>query len=350
MKNKWNTSCYSGPLDQYDWPADKEVGRFLYFLKECVSKRIWLVDQLYWQPVYINPLYDIVIICCFGEFVNEAFLDKIDADIEMQGKRIILITSQYFDNPPYKNIKVFYVEHLHTTLSFLELNVPYKKIADRSMDHCTLIGRPALHKVIILSELQKLNKFDYTFSGFDSGGEYKLKTLKESCNYMFPGFDIEPYANLITSLHIPKTIPGDTWSIKNTLHEDTRINWVLESIFLTRHSAPTSYITEKTLKTYISGSASIIIGQQDCIKRITSCGFKTFDKILGLPDYDSNNTDTERLDLMLAMIRNFDAEYDIDTMQEIVDYNYDYIHMDFAKNIEYSNQNRIKKIVEYVNS
>ena len=75
----WDSTLYSGDLKEYSYPCDKEFGDLLFFLKRIkTNKKIHLTDITKWEMTYLPTEYDIYIICSFGEFVNENFLNLID--------------------------------------------------------------------------------------------------------------------------------------------------------------------------------------------------------------------------------------------------------------------------------
>lgn len=92
----FNDSIYSGSLADYHYPQDKEFGHLLNFLKQIKNKnKVHLTDVVDWEPVYPSSKeYDIYVVCCFGEFINEDFVNKLDNDLELQDRKIIVITSQ----------------------------------------------------------------------------------------------------------------------------------------------------------------------------------------------------------------------------------------------------------------
>jgi hypothetical protein len=135
-QSKWNSTIYSGPLEHYVYPNDKEYGEFLIFLKQITNSRvrIHLTDQNHWTMPFPPSDYDVYIVCSFGEFVNEEVLHKIDQ--ELGHKQLILLTSQYYTPTDLKNFTIFTIEHLHTITRFFN-PTEYKQLAARPDTHAT---------------------------------------------------------------------------------------------------------------------------------------------------------------------------------------------------------------------
>ena len=337
----WNNKRYSGDLKNYHYPVDKEFGSLLSFLKQVnVDKKIHLTDVMDWQMPYPESGYDLYIVCAFGEFVNEEFMNKIDSEMQ----NIVLLTSQYFDNHNYKNTKVFYLEHLHTIKRFFT-KTPYPLLSERSITHGSLSNRSTLHKTIITVKL--LNRFKedyrYTFCNQETT-EYTIDSLDFCLAQFYPFLNLtdDEFA-MIKNLHNnPVKIEGNTWGIENKIYRDCKVIWTTESIFLSNIHAPTAYLTEKIIKSIISGSAFVLIGQQNSLARLNALGFKH------MFDFDVNfdsKFDDKRFEEIFKLIDNFVFS----DVQDIVDYNYNYFWGEFYDNTERMNQPLIQSILEYIN-
>jgi hypothetical protein len=335
IKNKF----YSGALQHYTYPEDNEYGTLLSFLKKIkTNKRIHLTDGMDWQQPLPTVGYDMYIVCAFGEFINEKFMNTVDSTL----KNIVLITSQYFTNTKYKNTQVFYVEHLHTIIRFFD-KIGYAKIKDRPLTHGSLSRRNSLHKTLITAKL--LNKFkstyDYTFCDLDTV-EYSIDTLDTSMKNFYPFLNLTPTeVDTIKFIHqAPRVQSGEQWSIDNDIYKNCKVIWTTESIFLSRDHAPTAYLTEKVFKSIISGSAFVLVSQRDSLARLKSLGF--------VPTYDLKSdqlSDSNRFAEIFDLIDNFV----LPELQDIVDHNYNYFWNGFHDHVEQMNLPLIEQVINYIN-
>ena len=338
----WNKTVYSGPLDQYTYPRDIECGDLLQFLKHVdANKRIHLTDVIFYKN-YPPVGYDLYIICAFGEFIDEEFIRRIDSDDNLPD--VLLLTSQVYESNNYKKVRVFHLEHLHTARRFFTKE-PYLKLKSRLYTHSSLSRRTALHKSIMTAKL--LQRFDhkYTFCNLATG-EYQIDQLESALQLFYPGValtDLE--LETIKYLHANPVIePGGQWDVDNDLYRDAKLVWTLESIFLSRKNAPTAYLTEKTIKSIISGAAFVLVGQQGSYKRLHDMGFESLIELKS----DLGN-DTERFHELFELMDSDFAMLDSAEAQDKVDYNYNYFWGAFYSHIEFRNQERIEAILDYIN-
>jgi hypothetical protein len=70
------------------------------------SLKIHLTDTLYWDmPFPSDTTADVYIVCGFGEFLNESMLHRFDN--ELADRKLILLTSQYYNPCNLKNFQIF---------------------------------------------------------------------------------------------------------------------------------------------------------------------------------------------------------------------------------------------------
>jgi uncharacterized protein YfbU (UPF0304 family) len=125
--------------------------------------------------------------------------------------------------------------------------------------------------------------------------------------------------------------------------------WTTESIFLSRESCPTAYLTEKTLKPIVCGSAWIVAGQKHSYRRIQELGFETFESEFNI-DFDELN-DQDRINAVYkSMDQDFDHLLNNSSTQDKIDYNYSYFFGDFVSAVEKQNLPKIQKFIDYVNT
>ena len=346
----WNNNIYSGPLSAYLYPHDKEFGTLLEFLKQINNPniRIHLTDENDWSmTVPANRNSDLYIVCAFGEFVNENVINQMDQ--EFVGKELILLTSQYYDPCNLQNFKVYTIEHLHTITRFFKPEL-YLPLAERRHQHATQSRRNALHKSLITQRLlAHFSELQYTFCNFEST-EYQIESVRNDLKMILAVTASDEEIKRIIDLHNnPKIIPGDDWLITD-LYKHSQLFWTTESIFLTRDKCPTAYLTEKTIKPIVAGSAWIVAGQQHSYHRIRSLGFETFEAEFGI-NYDSSN-DQDRLRSIYSVIDNFDfnAVLTQKQTQEIVNYNYNHFFNNLISHAETQNQPKIEHFLNYVNN
>lgn len=341
----WNKAIYSGALKDYTYPRDIECCTLLQFLKQVdTTKRVHLTDVIF--DKYPVAGYDLYIVCCFGEFINEAFIDKLDNDNNLP--EVILITSQLFTTTNYKKVKVFHLEHLHTIRRYFTKE-PYLKLASRLNTHGSLSSRSAFHKTFITVKLLQKHStgYDYTFCDKPTA-EYRLDNFANDLNLYYPNIKLTPVE--IETIHYlhnnKKTVPGGEWDIDNDIYRDSKMIWATESIFLSRQHSSLAYLTEKTIKPIVSGTGFVLVGQQRVYERLDSLGFKSIIDV----DFDYSD-DTTRFNKLFDLIDNYDFDELLNSKQaqEIVDYNYNYFWGAFYSHIEYKNRDRITEILDYIN-
>jgi len=335
-------------LSNYTYPRDIECGDLLHFLKSVdTSKRVHLTDVIF-KKNYPPAGYDLYIVCAFGEYTDDVFVNELDNNDAYP--QVILITSQIYTSINYKKVQVFHLEHLHTIKRFFSKQ-PYLPLTSRLKTHGSLSRRSALHKSILTTRLllkyDPAMSYDYTFCN-EATGEYQIDNLVQTLSTFYPGISLTDLEiKVIEQLHNnPKSVDGEQWSIDNTIYRDCRLNWDLESIFLSRQHAPLGYLTEKTIKPIVSGTGFIIAGQQQSYKRLSDLGFKS------IIEFDADDkTDTERFNKLFELIDSydFDALMNEQEAQDIVDYNYNYFWGAFYSHIEYRNRERIEAILDYIN-
>ena len=349
-----NNTVYQGPLKEYHYPTDKEVGSLLVFLKKISTKhRVYLLDVPRWNLPLPPDNYDIYIICMFGESVDTDYVKKLDQLPDYENKKIILLTSQFYKKPNFNRIKTFYIEHLHTVLPFLP-KVEYTQISKRKFTHGVLSNRNAIHKTVLTVKL--LNQFDkdlqYSFCN-TSSNEYRdpLQVIEVMSNLGINLGDETRIIDFLQKLHQnPVVVPGHNWSIKNRIYQDSQLIWTAESIFLSEDNDPTSYITEKLLKSIISGSPFVSVAQKNTLERLKLLGFETYEKEFGI-NYD-NKADRDRYISIFNLIDNFDLKQVLlsSTIQDLANFNHNYFYTNFYKHVENNNTELIDQMIEYVNA
>jgi hypothetical protein len=117
-------------------------------------------------------------------------------------------------------------------------------------------------------------------------------------------------------------------------------------MFLSKLNEPVAYLTEKIIKSIITGSAFMLVSQQHSYKRLVSMGFEPVIKLS-----TDDKLDNERFTELFDLIDNYDFEDLLSRpeTQEIVDYNYSYFWGAFYSHIEYRNRDRIAEILDYIN-
>ena len=335
----WNRAVYSGPLQNYTYPKDILCGDFLRFLQHVdKNKRVHLTDIVF-NKNYPPSGYDMYIVCVFGEGVDIEFIKQLDEDESKPNP--ILLTSQFCDTTNYKRVRVFYLENIHTLRRFF-CKSDYSQLSTRTKTHGSLCRRNSHHKTIITAKL--LNKFkdDLNYSFCNMQGT----TTELNDFYPFLKLTKDDYDTMEWLYENPIEVQGHQWDINNFIYRDSKLIWTLESMFLSIYNAPSAYLTEKTLKSIMSGSAFILVSQQNSYKRLAGLGFES---IIDLKTDDKN--DDERFKELFDLIENynFDELLARPETQDIVDYNYNYFWGTFYNHIESQNRERIEAILDYIN-
>ena len=130
------------------------------------------------------------------------------------------------------------------------------------------------------------------------------------------------------------------------MYRDSKLVWATESIFFSKVHAPLAYLTEKTIKPIISGSAFVLVSQQLSQQRLDNLGFKPIIELVS-----DTHTDQDRFAELFNLIDYYDFDELLNSKetQEIVDYNYNYFWGAFYSHVEYRNQDRITEILDYIN-
>jgi len=336
----WNKTIYSGDLKNYTYPRDIECSDLLRFLKQVNSNlRIHLTDVIFYNN-YPPADYDMYIVCAFGEAVDEDYIRRLDADLSRPNP--ILITSQLYDTTNYQRVRVFRLEHLHTIRRFFN-QTEYSKLASRSCTHGSLSRRNSLHKTIITARL--LNRFpgnlNYSFCNLLLNGD--VTNIKD----FYPDLELtDADTSTIEYLHNnPLVVPGEQWDTDNVIYRDSKLIWTLESMFLSKQNEPVAYLTEKIVKSIVTGSAFVLVSQQHSYQRLADMGFESAVKLK-----TDAQLDNERFAELFDLVNNYDFEDLLaqPQTQEIVDYNYNYFWGAFYSHMAYKNQDRIAEIMDYI--
>lgn len=345
-----NDTIYNGDLFLYKYPVDKEVGELLKFLKQVKSKKRIFLSDVPRANAPLPPIdYDVYIICIFGEAVDDDFVDRLDQSPAFVDKQLIVLTSQFYKEPKFARVNVFYLEHIHTIIPFLP-KPTYTKLGDRKYTHGVLSNRNAIHKTVTIAKL--LDKFntDVQYSFCNTGStEYSSPADIQG---IMQGMGIllnEQECSTIQSLHDnPVTIPGKPWDVDNCIYHNSKLMWTVESIFVSHSNGATAYLTEKTMKSIITGSCFILVSQRHSLERLKSLGFETFEDVFDL-SYD-NFYDSTRYQKIFELIDNFNLYDQLGAAQDKADYNHNYFYNDFYKRIEQDNSNRVEEIINYINA
>lgn len=356
--SKLNFTVYSGSLAEYHYPANKEFGNVLQFLKKVDKKKdVHLTDAMFWRMPYPQLGFKTYLVFAMGEFVNEDFIQRMENDPAFASKELILVTSQYYQPNNLKRFKVFHLEHMHAMVNFYD-NKEYIKLANRTHTHASLSRRNALHKSFVINRLLKrfpdlqytlcnVKTNEFEINNFAQKNDVKL--LDGSKGILGIDLSDSELRDLMKLHRFPRQVPGEQWDIDNYLYTGCKLMWVTESIFLTRENHPTAYLTEKTIKPIASGNCFVLVSQANSYRRLASWGFLTFEDIFKI-DFDTK-VDSERLTSIYQLIDNFDFDDVLNTaqVQEMVDYNHRYFFNNFFNKVEKDNEPKIETILEYIN-
>lgn len=344
----WNKSIYSGALDQYPYPSDKEVGDFLTFLKQVhCDKKIHLTDVSHWHMPWPQDNFDIYIVCAFGEFINEEFCHRMNQ--EFADRKLILLTSQYYRPSDLTHFEIFTIEHLHTAVRFFHKADFTTALVNRPHTHGTQSRRRALHKTLITQRLlTKFPDLQYTFCNHAST-EYSPDTFVSDLRRILAIQCSDQELQTVSWLHQnPVVVPGHDWDITRA-YQDSKLFWTTESVFLTREQCPTAYLTEKTLKPIVAGGVWVVVGQKHSYRRIRAMGFETFETDFAF-DFD-NLEDRDRLEAVYSMIDQIDFDHVLNSaqIQQKVDFNLNHFFNTFTDCVKQANLPQIERFVNYVN-
>lgn len=355
MWTKINHTTYNGNLNNYSYPTNKEFGGLLVFLKQiATNKQIYLIDRLGWNPKYPPTDYDIYIICAFGESFNTDILHRLENDPAFADKQIVLLTSQFYQGPEFKRTKIFYIEHLHALIPFLQ-KPEYTKLQTRKFTHGSLSNRNAMHKALVTAKLLGKfgNKLQYTFCNTPSS-EYDQTTFTSGWQKLISEFELtitDSEIELLNYIHVnPIKAPGHTWTLDNRVLKDSKLLWTCESMFVSCDDQPVAYLTEKIMKSIVTGCCFVLVSQERSTERLKLLGFESFESEFKL-DYDSD-VDSIRYKKIFEFIDTFDQDKLLDSpaIQELVDYNHNHFYHTFYDHVTKTNVDKIQQAIEYINA
>jgi len=343
------TNTYTGILSEYNY-QNWTIENSLVFLKQAKqSDQIWIGDNLAWNHVDIPQDYDTYIFGYFGEFVNTDFLKDINR--RFADKKLILLSSMDCSNFELSNFKKFYIEHLHHYTKFYP-RIAYRPLVTRSHQHSIMVGRLAVHKIIALAQLkllhpdllysyQKLPSTEISESDFFS--RYKTihnidlsATLQGEIQQLFDNAPVSIDSNIND-----KSVTHG-WESDLPTYTDSHFHWSVESIYLTLQNFPRSYLTEKSIKPLTTGTPFAVLGQKDSHLRLFRMGFQ--------PYFDWSELDVRDDSFRLLDIINSIDALDLNQLQSIADFNYNWFYNNFFNHVEQKiNAETKQAVLDYIN-
>jgi len=347
MISKSNKNIYTGTLSNYGYNT-QTIGDLLAFLKQAKQPdKIWIGDNLNWFNTDIPDNYDTYIFGYFGEFMHTDFLEIINR--RFADKKLILLSSLDCANFELGNFKKFRIEHLHHYVR-LYAKTAYSPLVSRSHRHSIMVGRLAVHKIIALAQLKLVypdllysyqKKSSVEISESDFFACYRLihnidlsDNLREKIQQLFDDVPVSIVSN-------DKSLsPG--WEVDLPTYTDSQFHWSAESIYLTLEKSPRPYLTEKSIKPLATGTPFAVLGQRKSHHRLSCLGFQPYFDWAKLDDQDDNSR-------LLDIINSVDST-DLNQLQSIVDFNYNWFYDNFFDHVEQKINAETKQIVlDYIN-
>jgi len=347
---------YQGPLSQYHY-NNPEIGGLLNFLSQCKNPdKIWLGDNLIWPKTIPDTSYDSYVFGFFGENFDYHYLESINR--RLVDKKILVLTScpdtSRFD---LENIKTFYVEHLHSYLRLYPQRT-VKPVADRTHRFGMLSGITRHHRLLALAKLLTVDPS--TFYSFNSKmvsqectQESFYRTMKHIIlNDNVPD-EIRPTVDQLLSGSLDRTIPFTntplgTWGINNEAYQECQFNISAETAYYSHPKNVWQYLTEKTFKCLVSGTPFVVLGQKNSHQRLVDLGFQIphINQVLNFDGVEDGDRIYKFFEYIEWLNNNFDANH----LQQVAEFNYNYVYGDFYKNCDFHNQQQAEKIVSYIHN
>jgi hypothetical protein len=343
-------ASYKGALSNYRY-ANWQFSNLLDFLSQVKNPdKIWIGDNLDWtiSHTQVPNNYDTYIFGYFGEFVNTDFLQKIN--IRLADKKLILLSSTDCSTFDLSNFQKFYLEHLHHWVKHYPKTV-YSPLRMRSYQHSILVGRLAVHKIIALAQLKVLYpNLLYSYQKKSSGEIYESNffshyqtihninlssDLKQQIQQLFDDAPVTHFSkndNQSSQIWFNSDLPAYSNSI---------FHWSVESIYQTLNNFPKSYLTEKSMKPFTTGTPFAVLGQKHTQERLCRLGFQPYFDYQKLDDTDDNFR-------LLDTINAIDIK-DLDHLQSIVDFNYNWFYNNFFDHVEKINADTKRTVLDYIN-
>lgn len=347
---------YQGPLSHYQY-NNPEIKDLLMFLAECKNpERIWLGDNLIWPSTVPESNYDTYVFGFFGENFDYHYLEQVDQ--QLAGKKILVLTSCP-DTSRFEltNIKTFYIEHLHTYLRlYPERSV--RSIAERTHPIGMLSGIARHHRVLALAKLLTLapDAF-YSFNSRTVSQECTADRFRQTMQHIIlndhiPG-DIQSCVDQLLSGDLDRVITHNNgllgnWSIDNLAYTDCQFNISAETAYYSHPKNVWQYLTEKTFKCLVSGTPFVVLGQKNSHQRLMDLGFKIAycDRVMEFDSAEDHDRIYKFFDYLEWLVNNLDVEH----LQQVADFNYNYVYGDFYSNCHNQNCVQAEKILCYIHS
>jgi hypothetical protein len=347
---------YQGSLDQYHY-NNPEIGGLLEFLNQCKHPdKIWLGDNLIWPNSVPDSSYDTYVFGFFGENFDYHYLEQVDQ--QLAGKKILVLTScpdtSRFD---LKNIKTFYVEHLHTYLRLYPQHT-IKPAGNRVHKFGMLSGIARHHRVLALAKLLTLDpaafySFNSKVVSQECTADAFYRTMKHIILNDYIPDDIQPTVDQLLSGSLDRVIEQErtrlgNWGIDNEAYQNCQFNISAETAYYSHPKNVWQYLTEKTFKCLVSGTPFVVLGQRNSHRRLIDLGFQIpyVDQVL---KFDSVE-DSDRIYKFFEYLEWLNIHLDITHLQQVAEFNYHYVYSNFYKTCDDHNQQQAEKIVSYIHS
>jgi|LauGreDrversion4_2_1035121.scaffolds.fasta_scaffold256227_2 hypothetical protein len=345
---------YQGALSQYRY-RNPEISDLLKFLAECKNpEKIWLGDNLIWPNTVPDSNYDTYVFGFFGENFDYHYLEEVNR--QLAGKKILVLTSCP-DTSRFEldNIKTFYVEHLHTYLRLYPRQL-VKPVASRTHSVGMLSGIARHHRVLALAKL--LTLVPNAFYSFNSKLVSQECTAKQFCQTMqhiilndYIPADIQPCVDQLLNGELDHVIAYDNhflrgWSINNPAYTNCQFNISAETAYYSHPKNVWQYLTEKTFKCLVSGTPFVVLGQKNSHQRLVDLGFKIAhsNQVMKFDSAEDCDRIYKFFDHLEWLIDNLDVEH----LQQVADFNYNYVYGDFYSICNNQNLAQAEKIISYI--
>lgn len=307
IKPNWDDKLKKNILFVKENNKGTNVHVVLHLVKEHYQ---WDVIDNYFIPV-INRIMDECSIVDFNYVLN-----RVGSSYSYKNASNILFV-EYFAMQTHRLIN----EGVH----------PYNKIWNTNSDKgLFLVGKPnKMNRLPILYQLYKkdsLDKFEWSLYLDDDIvtsikkanilelDDNELSTFLEHCGRKPDKAPIK----------FNKTDDGDVvhdysgFPFDSSLYENTLFSLISETEF---NDSGSIFITEKTWRTIVNKHPFIMAGTVNILSHLKSLGFRTFEKYLPIPDYDSIANNKDRLDAICINL-SYDFKDRIEEINNDVEYNF----------------------------
>ena len=351
---------FNGNIDEFTKRKDLHVG-YEWVNTLPTSKKTYLSLFQRWPTHALPPNYEIYIVSFHLETVAIEWLAEQSKRIS--GEIIVLFdgTSNNYTIPKVRFLTYYYWHiQLNTMINWFGNNYKPKHITHKASAFCNRISTTKLVTFTAMAEyLNEDNCMLVLHDWLENENitqehEYAPAVIKELFDIFFKKYYDKKYVidNFTNDLNYQKHT-ANPWqpAYQNCALHFTNESYNTSDMFdVALYSHPGPFITEKTLKCLLGGTAFIPVGQYNTYGALSRVGFK-FDYNFDT-SFDNIVLDDDRLVATVELIKtlsNVSMNELYKGTKESSEYNFNYIVSgEFYKHCEKLNQHTVEQVLEHI--